>query len=117
MSRGAVGEQAQLLLFDAILHLTAGTIELLVKLLGAPLLAGQRGHDEPRVGTFGQVLGFANDAPLPGPALLGPVDKILEYTRRLARLLEQRTGLRQLTPESSLKASIARQTKDKVHAV
>ena len=36
------------------------------------------------------MLGFANDAPLLGPAFLGPVDKILEDARRLLAAVKKR---------------------------
>src|SRR5215210_64370 len=117
MSRGAVGKQTQLLLFDTILHLATGTIQLLVKHLSTPLFAAQRGHKEARVGALGQVFGFAHHAPLSRPTFPGAVDKILEHTRRFAGVFELRPSLLQLFPESALQPSIARQPEDKGHAV
>ena len=45
----AVGKQIQLLLLDAILHLPAPTIPLLVQRAPRPLLDCKRRDDEPRI--------------------------------------------------------------------
>src|SRR6266478_6251420 len=47
---GSVGEQIELTFLDAIFHLAAGTIELLVERAGLMLVGLQRGDDEARIG-------------------------------------------------------------------
>src|SRR5215210_8255726 len=117
MSRGAVGKQIQLLLFDTILHLATGTIQLLVKHLSTPLFAAQRSHKEARVGALGQVFGFANHAPLSRPTSPGAVDKILEHTRRFAGVFELRPSLLQLFPRARCSRALRASPEDKGHAV
>ena len=59
--RGAVGEQAELLLFDPVLHVAAGAVDLTVDPLGVAAVAtGQRRHDEARVVLALQPLGLAD---------------------------------------------------------
>ena len=48
--RGAVGEQIELALLDAVLHLAAGAVDVLVEAAGVDLGGPQRGDDEARVG-------------------------------------------------------------------
>src|SRR5687767_710206 len=62
---GAIGEQIELLLLDAVLDLTAGAVDVLVKCAGVDRAGRQRGDDEARVGAFGQMLGLGHDAALP----------------------------------------------------
>lgn len=49
---GAIGEQAELLLLDAVLHIAAGAVELFIQPLGRAVMPRQIGHHEARVGAF-----------------------------------------------------------------
>ena len=59
---GAVGEQIQLLFFDAVFHVAACAVVFFVEPLGLGVGLGQIGDDEAWVGAFGQVFGFGDDA-------------------------------------------------------
>src|SRR5512144_1672740 len=85
--RRAVGEEIELLLLDAVLHLAAGAVDLLVEGLRVDHLTFQRGDDEPRVGAPGQVLGLPDDATAPAPRVDGRVAEVLEPAYRLAGLV------------------------------
>src|SRR5512144_2939564 len=85
--RRAVGEEIELLLLDAVLHLAAGAVELLVEGLRVDHLTFQRGDDEPRVGALGQVLGLPDDVTAPAPRVDGRVAEVLEPAYRLAGLV------------------------------
>jgi rsbT co-antagonist protein RsbR len=60
-------EEAELLLLDAVLHLAARAVELLVERLGGPLRRREGGDDEARVLLIGDVLGLADDPALARP--------------------------------------------------
>jgi hypothetical protein len=65
---GAVGEQTQLLLFDPVSLITAGTVGVVIVVIeGARvgLIGRPRGGHEARILSFGQVLGLDNDAACP----------------------------------------------------
>lgn len=66
VARGAVGEQLELLLLDAVLHLAAGAVEAVVEGLAVAL---QIGHHEARIGVLGAALEAGDDPAFPGPAL------------------------------------------------
>ena len=53
---GPIGKQTQLLFFDPVLHVTAGTVEIFVQLLGRKVFFGQRGHYESGILSFGELL-------------------------------------------------------------
>src|SRR5690349_12474648 len=61
VATGAVGKQAKLLLFDAVLDLAASTVRLLVKLLA---IACQSSGDEAGIFSFFRVLDAGDDAAL-----------------------------------------------------
>lgn len=65
---GAVGEEVELALLDAVLHVAAGAVDALVEGAGADLGGGQRGDDE---------AGVAPASPRPG------IHSALATTRRL----------------------------------
>ena len=50
VGRGTVGIKVELALLDAVFHLAAGAVELLVEVAGLVLLACQRGDDKARIG-------------------------------------------------------------------
>src|SRR5207245_9474413 len=84
LGRGAVGKQVELALFDAVLHVTAGAVELLVEMPALMLIARQRGDDEAGVGLAAGPLGLCHDPALAAPTVPGPPGQILETPRRPA---------------------------------
>ena len=71
VGRGAVGVEVELAFLDAVFHLTAGAVELLVEVAGLVLLARQRGDDKPRIGFAPCPFRLADDPALAAPALEG----------------------------------------------
>ena len=57
---------ASMLLLDPVLHLTSGTIELVIKPLWTPL---ETGNDETEILSFVAILALGNDSPLLSSAL------------------------------------------------
>src|SRR5271169_5819762 len=84
LNRGAVGEQIELTLFDAVFHVAAGAVDLLVERLRRGVLTTQRGDDNARVGGARGPLGLGNDAALAAPAVARRPGEFLEPARRLA---------------------------------
>ena len=81
---GAVGEQTQLLLLDAVLHLAAGAVDLLVQpLRRLDFGEFQVGHHEARIGALPQVLGLADHAPLAAPRAVRAIAELAEAAHRL----------------------------------
>lgn len=70
----AIGEEPKLRLLDAVLHLAASAVELLVEL---PAVAFEVSDDEARIVAFGRVLKARDHAPLALPRI-GAVAKLLE---------------------------------------
>ena len=64
-ARGAIDEQVGLLLFYAILHLSALVVHPLIQLLRLTL---EVDHDEAGVSPLGSVLDTGDDSPAPAPA-------------------------------------------------
>ena len=71
VGRGAVGVEVELAFLDAVFHLAAGAVELLVEVAGLVLLARQRGDDKPRIGFAPCPFRLADDPALAAPALEG----------------------------------------------
>src|SRR5258708_2001310 len=105
------------MLFDAVLHLASGTVELLIQRRGGELLAGQRGDDKPGIPPFGEVLGFADDTAAAAPALSGAVEQVLVEARRLPGLYKTPAGPLEVGTQGPLQTLIAGQSKDIVHRV
>src|ERR1700732_2390159 len=63
------------------------------------------------------MLGLADDASLPRPALAGAIDEISVHALGLARRLRKRARLGQLSAQSALQPGIASQAKDIAHTV
>src|SRR6266699_3595706 len=61
--------EVELALLDPVLHLAAGAVDLLVKILGLALVPPQRGDHEARIGFPLRPLGLGDD---PAPAAPGP---------------------------------------------
>ena len=66
MTAGSIAEEAELLFFNAVFHLTSSAVNLVIDLLCIP---SQIGHYKARVGSLGSVLGFGNNASLLIPAV------------------------------------------------
>ena len=60
MTAGAIRKQIQMLLFDAIFHITPRAVHLFVEFLSPTHGIGEMGHDEAGIGTFGQIFSFPN---------------------------------------------------------
>jgi hypothetical protein len=58
-----------LALFDAVFHLAASAVELLVEVASLVLLAPQRGDDKPRIGFACRPFRLGDDAAFAAPAL------------------------------------------------
>src|SRR5271157_3879514 len=67
--RGAIGEQVELTPLDAVLHLAASPIDLLVEILAADLCRPQRGNDTARIGLATRDFGVAHDASAAAPTV------------------------------------------------
>src|ERR1700731_5282528 len=59
LGRGAVGEQVELAFLDAVLHVAAGAVDLLVEMTGLVCGTRQGGHDKARVGVAAGPFGLA----------------------------------------------------------
>src|SRR5262249_60719258 len=79
--RGAVGEQIELALLDAVLHLATGAIDLLVEMAGLVLGARQRSDEKARVGAAAGPFGLRDNSPLAAPAVQGRPREVLEAAR------------------------------------
>jgi len=80
MTAGPIAEEAELLFFNAVFHLTSSTVNLVVNLLRVP---HQIGDYKARVGSLGSVLGFGNNASLLIPTT-GPIVEPFEESDFLA---------------------------------
>src|SRR5512143_238338 len=76
---GAIRIEVELALFDPVLHLAAGAIELLVKRSGRPAVRLQGGDDEAGIGLTTAPFRLADDAPPPGPAIPGRPQEVTEH--------------------------------------
>ena len=98
MGAGAIGEQTQLLLLDAVLHLATGTVDLVVELLG---IAVEIGDDKAWVallcGDF--ELGDHRTAASPRLGAIAQVNKVPLF---LSRCLEALFNLGKVCLDQSL---------------
>ena len=115
--RGAIGKQIQLLLLDAVFHLTAGTVSLLIEGLSGVVVGRQGGDHEAEIGSSVQHFGFGYHPTLAGPALQGAVAKVGEDSDRLLKLVCEGFGLGQLRADGHFQAGIAGQTEQIVHLI
>jgi len=116
VGREPVGEQGHLLL-DAVFHLAAGAVELLVEILWAPLFGRERGNHEARVLPLVEILGFGHDAARSRPALFRLVLELGEDTGRLAAALMHPLRLMHLGAGDALQALIAGQAEGVIHRI
>ena len=114
---GAIGEQVELLLLDAVFHLTAGTVDLLIEGLSRVVFSRQGGDDEAGVGAAGQDLGFGDHAALSGPAFVGAIREVSEESDGLLLLVEEGLGLSQLGGDGVLEAAVAGQAEEIVDLI
>lgn len=89
MARGAVCKEIELLFFDAVFHITARTVDPVIKGVG---VSSKIGDEVTRVASFGSVLGFTNHEPCPIPRP-GLVVKPGKETLFFAGALERDFGL------------------------
>ena len=104
-----MGRQIQLLLLDAVLHLTAGTADLLMEGLSGVVVGRQRSDHEAGTGTSGQQLGFGQHPPVAGSTVEGGAAKVHEVSDRLPMLIREDSGLGQLGADGDFEAGIAGQ--------
>src|SRR5258708_40100131 len=86
-ARGAVGIQIELAFLDAVFHIAAGAIDVLVEVARRRLGTLQRGDDEARIGLALGPLGLGDDATPAAPTVDRAPLEVLEAARRLAALL------------------------------
>jgi len=97
MGAGAVGEKVELLLLDPILHIAAGTVEILIagargkalRGVGNETGGGNIGDDEARVVATREYFGFTDHPADPAPTVKSLIGEIHE----LASLAATETGL------------------------
>ena len=82
--RGAVGEQIELTLLDAVFHIAAGAVDLLVEPLRLGLLAAERGDNKAGIGFAPCPFGLSNDPALAAPAVARRPGELLKTACRLA---------------------------------
>src|SRR6185437_10926443 len=85
--RGAVGIQIELAFLDAVFHIAASAVDVLVEVPRRRLGPLQRGDDEARIGLALGPLGLGDDATPAAPAVDRTPLEVLEAARRLATVL------------------------------
>jgi len=90
---GAIGEKVELLFLDTVLHLPAGTVEVLVEGAGIGLLGAEGGDHEAWIRPFGQALRLGDDPPRTTPALAGLVVEFAKDPTELAAFQKPDLGL------------------------
>ena len=88
LATGAIGEQAELLLLDAVLQVAPSAVAVFVQRLSWQAFGRERRNDEPGIRTLGQMLGLADDAALAAPAFVRAIGEVFERAGRLARGLK-----------------------------
>src|SRR5204863_4185560 len=89
--RGAVGKQVELTFLDAVFHIAAGAVDLLVEPLRR-LLGAQRGDDKAWIGRATGPFRLGDHAALAAPAVARRPGELFEPARRLAAGLAVRLG-------------------------
>src|SRR5689334_2517299 len=105
--RRAIGEQVELALFDAVLHLAAP----------ADLGRLERGHNKPRIGFAAGHLGLADDPAMAAPTIQSRPHEVLEATRRLASPDALHRRHQQLGLDRLLQTLVTCQAEQVVHPV
>src|ERR1700731_3025913 len=115
--RGPIGEQIELTFLDAVLHLAASAIDLLIEVLAGYFSGVQRRDDKPWIGVATSNLGLADDATPAAPTVQRRPHKVFEATRRLAGGDALRRRGYQLGLDRLLQTLVARQTEQEVDTV
>jgi hypothetical protein len=115
--RGAIGEQVELLLPDPVLDVAAGAVDVLVQGTGVDGPGGERGHDQARVCSLGQVLGFRHDAARPAPAVERAPEEVGEAAGRTAAIQALGLGRGQIVGDGADQALVTRQPEDVIDAM
>src|SRR3954463_1114981 len=111
-----VSEQAHLFL-DAVLHLPARTIELLIQVLRTPFVTAERSDDEAAVLALIEIFCLGHHAARSRPALVGPIVELGEPPGSLACLLVVAFGLMHLSADDPAQPLIALQAEDIIDLV
>ena len=82
MGAGAVGIKVELAFLDAVLHVAAGAIEVLVEGPGAPGVSLERGDHEARIGLALRPFRLGHHPAAPAPAVERRPAEVLEPARR-----------------------------------
>ena len=117
--RGAVGEQPQLLLLDAVLHVATGAVQFFVEHLLGNRLPAKAGHHEARIAAVGtpQPLGLGHHPALVAPRVQRPVAELPKPPRCSPGRRSAEPRLAQRLADGSLQAWVARQTEHIVDAL
>src|SRR5208283_3966198 len=107
--RGAVGIKVELAFLDAVLHVAAGAVDVLVEFSRAGLCALERGDDEARIGLVLCPLRLGDDAAPAAPAVERAPLEVLEAARRLPALVSRRLGRAKLVLDQGDQARVAGQ--------
>jgi len=102
---------------DAVLHVAAGAIEVLVKRPPAPAIALERGHHEARIGLALRPFRLGDDAAPARPAVQRRPAEVLEPARRPARRQGLVLGPGEFRLDLGDKAGIAGQPEDVIDPV
>ena len=106
------------MLFDAVLHLAARTVELLVQSLRQPLLRAQVSYHEPGILFAVELFGFGHHAARPAPAPGGRlVRELREHARHFAGPLVDLRGLLDLRLDDASQPLVAGEANDITYAV
>src|SRR4249919_1661815 len=115
--RGAVRIEVELTLLDAVLHLAACAIDLLVEMPGLARVAPKRGDDEARIGLTLGPLGLCDNPTVAAPASTRPPHEGLEAALRPAGALAPGGRKRELGCNLADQPLIACQSEQEVDAV
>src|SRR5262245_25291368 len=97
--RGAIGIKIELALLDAVLHVAAAAIDLLVEISRLALGAPERGDHEAGIGLVLGPLRLRHHAPPLAPAVARLPGEVLEQPRRLAGAPALRRSPIELAPD------------------
>src|SRR6266508_2990047 len=115
--RGAIRIEIELALLDAVLHVAAGAVDLLVKVLWLALVAPERGDYKARIGLSLRALGLGHDPTLAAPARARRPHEALEAALRPAGAPALRLGLREFVRDHGNQPLSLLQPKHEAHAV
>ena len=103
--------------FDAILHVPARAVQLLVQPPGGGFAWREIGHYEPRILPLRQIFRLADHTPLAAPRLSSPVDEVAEPPRRLAGAAMGRVCLVHRSAQRARQTLITRQSQHEADPV